>query len=79
VVPRSRGGKLTWTNTVSACLDCNYRKGSTPIEDLPKIGMRLRSQPRAPSYHELQYKAKQYKKTQVHPDWETFLERKGDV
>ncbi len=33
VVPRSRGGRSTWTNTVAACEACNGRKGSrTPVE-----------------------------------------------
>jgi 5-methylcytosine-specific restriction endonuclease McrA len=33
VMPRSRGGKTTWDNVVSACRRCNVRKGSrTPAE-----------------------------------------------
>lgn len=33
VIPRSRGGKTTWDNVVSACRRCNVRKGSrTPWE-----------------------------------------------
>ena len=28
VVPRSRGGRTTWENVVTACGDCNLRKGS---------------------------------------------------
>ena len=27
VVPRARGGKLVWTNTVTACFECNFKKG----------------------------------------------------
>jgi 5-methylcytosine-specific restriction endonuclease McrA len=27
VLPRSRGGKNTWVNTVAACGSCNQRKG----------------------------------------------------
>lgn len=73
VVPRSRGGKLTWTNTVSACLCCNYRKGKTVPEDLNKIGMKLRSLPRAPSSSELQFKAKTFKKNILHPHWQTYI------
>ena len=60
VVPRSKGGRLTWTNTVAACSPCNYRKGQTTIEDLPRLNMRLKNMPRAPSYFELQHKAKNY-------------------
>jgi 5-methylcytosine-specific restriction endonuclease McrA len=33
IVPRSRGGKDSWLNTVAACATCNHRKGSrTPAE-----------------------------------------------
>lgn len=33
IVPRSRGGRDTWTNCVTACLDCNQAKGSRPVEN----------------------------------------------
>ncbi len=47
VVPRSRGGKNTWENVVSACAPCNQRKGGrTPAE----AGLRLRSRPHRPRY-----------------------------
>jgi 5-methylcytosine-specific restriction endonuclease McrA len=33
VIPRSRGGKTTWRNVVTACVECNRRKGrETPEE-----------------------------------------------
>lgn len=45
VLPRSRGGKTTWTNIVTCCHDCNARKSNrTPIE----AGMRLRKEPVQP-------------------------------
>jgi 5-methylcytosine-specific restriction endonuclease McrA len=31
VVPRSYGGKTTWTNIVTACKRCNHRKGDKPL------------------------------------------------
>ena len=47
ILPRSRGGKNTWLNTVAACGGCNQRKGDrTPAE----AGMRLRYEPTAPSW-----------------------------
>ncbi|MEV4755655.1 HNH endonuclease [Micromonospora sp. NPDC049559] len=47
VLPRSRGGRNTWRNTVAACYGCNQRKGDrTPAEaDMP-----LRYEPVAPSW-----------------------------
>jgi 5-methylcytosine-specific restriction endonuclease McrA len=45
VVPRSQGGKTTWTNIVSACTSCNSRKaGRTPEQ----ARMKLRKKPVQP-------------------------------
>ncbi len=47
VVPRSRGGMLTWENIVAACSTCNQRKGSR----LPhECGMEPRRKPFRPRY-----------------------------
>lgn len=46
VVPRAQGGKTTWTNIVTACSDCNTRKGGrTPAQ----ARMKLLKQPAQPS------------------------------
>ena len=45
VVPRSRGGVLSWENAVAACLRCNHRKADrTPAE----AGMTLLITPTVP-------------------------------
>lgn len=47
VLPRSRGGRDTWENLVTACIPCNNRKGSrTPDE----AGMSLKRRPFRPSH-----------------------------
>ncbi|RKR92653.1 5-methylcytosine-specific restriction endonuclease McrA [Micromonospora pisi] len=47
ILPRSRGGRNTWKNTVASCYDCNQRKGDrTPAE----AGMMLRVQPASPTW-----------------------------
>ncbi len=47
ILPRSRGGGNTWTNTVASCYGCNQRKAdSTPAE----AGMLLRVTPKAPTW-----------------------------
>ncbi|MFC5676626.1 HNH endonuclease [Aeromicrobium endophyticum] len=47
IVPRSRGGALTWENAVAACLRCNHRKADrTPSE----AGMTLLVTPQQPQY-----------------------------
>lgn len=47
VIPRSRGGMLTWDNAVAACVRCNHRKADrTPAE----AGMTLLITPAQPRY-----------------------------
>jgi 5-methylcytosine-specific restriction endonuclease McrA len=47
ILPRSRGGRNTWTNTVASCDGCNQRKADrTPAE----AGMVLRSAATVPSW-----------------------------
>ena len=46
VLPRSRGGKLTWLNTVTACKACNFKKGKYSLDELDRVGMKLRNLPR---------------------------------
>lgn len=53
VIPKARGGQLTWTNTVTACYPCNYKKGSSRLEDLPTLHMRLRKKPHQPTFMEI--------------------------
>ncbi len=46
IVPLSKGGRNTWTNTVAACHTCNSRKANrTPGE----AGMPLRAKAYAPT------------------------------
>ena len=45
VVPRSKGGRETWENIVTACARCNHKKGMRTVE---QAGMKLRRPPRAP-------------------------------
>ncbi len=45
--PRSRGGKTTWENVITACQKCNGRKGNrTPSE----ANMKMLSEPKRPRY-----------------------------
>lgn len=47
VIPRSKGGKHSWDNVVTACERCNSKKGDrTPQE----ANMPLRHQPKAPMH-----------------------------
>jgi len=68
VVPRAKGGKSTWENTVLACFECNKRKADRTPE---QAGMKLRKVPRKPNWKTL---------VQVPPknrceSWDHFLSR----
>ncbi len=47
VLPRSRGGKTTWENVVTACKKCNGRKGSRTPEE---ANLTLLAYPKRPRY-----------------------------
>lgn len=50
VEPKSRGGRMTWDNVVTACHDCNRRKGA---RSLRAVGMTLLRSPTRPSWLDL--------------------------
>eukprot|EP01041_Mallomonas_annulata_P004190 gene4190-8329_t len=70
---RRNGGKLSWTNTVSCCLECNHKKGAYLPQELSRVGMKLRTLPRAPTHYELQYKAKSLQRVGTHPSWDAYI------
>ncbi|MDY6829587.1 MAG: HNH endonuclease [Pseudomonadota bacterium] len=49
VVPKSKGGRDTWTNVVTACRRCNQKKGDRLLE---KSGMELLALPYRPNWAE---------------------------
>ncbi|GJQ08410.1 hypothetical protein GpartN1_g201.t1 [Galdieria partita] len=71
IVPRSRGGHSCWTNVVTACFHCNFKKGSRLIEETRD--MRLLKYPRRPTFYELQVKAKQLSPKISHTSWNAYL------
>jgi 5-methylcytosine-specific restriction endonuclease McrA len=47
VIPKSKGGRSSWDNLITACRRCNTRKGDfTPDQ----AGIRLKTKPFKPSY-----------------------------
>ena len=65
VVPRSRGGKTTWENSVTACKSCNHHKGVKDWKPLRK--------PFKPDHFHLVNKWKQRPITVRHPSWYDYL------
>lgn len=47
IIPKSFGGKDTWSNLVCACVACNAKKGNRTPEE---AGMKLLKAPRKPSH-----------------------------
>lgn len=77
VVPRSRGGDLSWENIVCACTSCNHKKANrTPKES----GMHPFQVPRRPSQFELSRKAEKLLHSAPAPqDWIDFIYWKGEL
>jgi 5-methylcytosine-specific restriction endonuclease McrA len=54
VVPRSKGGPHTWENLVSACRQCNHRKGGKMLEEAKLRLLETPREPRAGRYYTIQ-------------------------
>ena len=50
VLPRSKGGKSTWSNVVTACKPCNQKKRDFLLENSP---VSLIRRPKKPSYRSI--------------------------
>jgi 5-methylcytosine-specific restriction endonuclease McrA len=70
LIPRSRGGRTSWDNVVTACTRCNLTKGSR----LPReCGMRPLSRPTVPTMYELQECGRAFPPNFLHESWRDFL------
>ena len=70
VTPRSRGGRTTWTNVVTACQSCNLLKGNR----LPhQAGMHPKTRPGQPTTFELQENGRAFPPNYLHHSWRDFL------
>ena len=70
VIPRSRGGRTTWENVVTACGPCNLRKGSRLPQE---CAMPLHHWPRQPTSWELQDNGRSFPPNYLHESWRDFL------
>jgi 5-methylcytosine-specific restriction endonuclease McrA len=70
MMPRSRGGRTTWTNVTTACSACNLAKGSK----LPhECGMHPDVYPYEPTSFELQERGRAFPPGFLHQSWRDFL------
>jgi 5-methylcytosine-specific restriction endonuclease McrA len=65
VIPKSKGGRLTWENSVAACSPCNVKKA-----DSIKLPMR---DPVRPTWHKINYANKQHKLTIPDITWQNYV------
>lgn len=70
VIPRSRGGRTTWENVVTACGRCNLRKGNW----LPReCGMYPQLPPVRPNSFVLQENGRAFPPNYLHESWRDYL------
>lgn len=70
VVPRTYGGRTSWTNVTTACAPCNLRKGGrTPTE----AHMLPRQRPFQPTSHQLQENGRSFPPHHCHITWRDYL------
>jgi len=70
VIPRSRGGRTTWENIVTACAPCNLSKGGrTPRE----AGLQPHRMPHRPTMYELQDHGRRFPPNHLHESWLDYL------
>ena len=70
LIPRSRGGRTSWTNVVTACTRCNLQKS----DRLPQeCKMRPAVAPHMPTTFQLQEHGRAYPPNFLHESWRDFL------
>lgn len=70
VIPRSRGGRTTWDNVVTACAPCNLAKGNK----LPKeSGFMPNRYPEQPTVMQLHSNGRRFPPNYLHDSWQDYL------
>ena len=70
VIPRSRGGRTTWDNVVTACAPCNLLKGGR----LPNHAqMHPKNRPHRPTVTELRNNGRAFPPNYLHESWAVYL------
>ena len=70
LVPRSRGGRTTWENVVTACSPCNLLKGGRLQHE---CHMYPQTRPFRPTAQELQERGRAFPPNHLHESWHDFL------
>jgi 5-methylcytosine-specific restriction endonuclease McrA len=70
IIPRSKGGRTTWQNVVTACAQCNLTKGNRLPED---AGMYPSQRPFRPNSFHLQEIGRAFPPNYLHESWRDYL------
>jgi 5-methylcytosine-specific restriction endonuclease McrA len=70
VIPRSQGGRTSWTNISAACAPCNLRKGGRTPEESHMFPRRW---PHQPTTHELNANGRMFPPNYLHESWRDYL------
>jgi 5-methylcytosine-specific restriction endonuclease McrA len=70
VIPRSRGGRTSWHNVVTACGDCNLAKANMMPAEAKMFPIQA---PRQPTTYELQENGRRFPPNFLHQSWRDFL------
>ena len=70
VIPRSRGGRTSWENIVTACAPCNLRKGGRTPKEAQMPPFRAA---RRPTTYELQELGRRFPPNHLHHSWMDYL------
>jgi len=70
IVPRSRGGRTSWENVVTACQGCNLAKGNRLLGE---SGMSLLRPVEEPTTYQLQENGRCFPPNFLHESWRDFL------
>ena len=70
LLPRSKGGETNWDNVVTACSECNVKKGGKLLKT---SGMKLSQYPYQPSTEDLHRNGKNFPPNYLHKSWMDYL------
>ena len=70
LIPRSRGGRTTWDNVLTACQACNLEKGDRMPNECHMQPIRI---PDQPTTYQLQENGRAFPPNFLHESWNDFL------
>jgi 5-methylcytosine-specific restriction endonuclease McrA len=69
-IPRSKGGRTTWENVVTACAPCNLRKANRMPKDIKMFPHQL---PFHPTVQDLHNNGRAFPPNHLHQSWMDYL------